>query len=103
MKEGITGLRKAVGMAELLGYDLEVHAINQPLLDVANLHVALSMSNGRWSETFHPIYYRGIKGGPLDIDAEGYKHLPTGPGLGVDLDWDWIDDNTRKVVRTPVP
>ena len=103
MKEGITGLRKAVGMAELLGYDLEVHAINQPLLDVANLHVALSMSNGRWSETFHPIYYRGIKGGPLDIDAEGYKHLPPGPGLGVDLDWDWIDDNTRKVVRTPMP
>jgi L-alanine-DL-glutamate epimerase-like enolase superfamily enzyme len=101
MKEGITGLRKAVGMAELLGFDLEVHGINQPLLDVANLHVALSMTNGRWSETFNPIYYRGLKGAPLDIDADGYKHLPPGPGLGVELDWDWIDDNTRKVVRTP--
>ena len=33
MKEGITGLRKAVGMADLLGYDLEVHGINQPLLE----------------------------------------------------------------------
>lgn len=101
MKEGITGLRKAAGMAELLGFDLEVHGISQPLLDVANLHVALSMQNGRWSETFHPIYYRGVKGGPLDIDADGYKHLPPGPGLGVDLDWDWIDDNTQKVVQTP--
>jgi L-alanine-DL-glutamate epimerase-like enolase superfamily enzyme len=101
MKEGITGLRKAIGMADLLGFELEVHGINQPLLDVANLHVALSMTNGRWSETFHPIYYRGLKGGPLDIDAEGYKHLPAGPGLGVELDWDWIDDNTRAVVRTP--
>ena len=38
---------------------------------------------------------------PLDIDAEGYKHLPPGPGLGVELDWDWIDDNTQKIVRTP--
>ena len=101
MKHGITGLRKAAHMAELLGFDLEVHGINQPLLDTANLHVALSMSNGRWSETFHPIYYRGLKGGPLDIDAEGYKHLPPGPGLGVDLDWDWIDDNTRSTRRTP--
>jgi len=101
MKEGITGLHKAAGMADLLGFELEVHGINQPLLDTANLHVALSMSNGRWSETFHPIYYRGLKGGPLDIDAEGYKHLPPGPGLGVELDWDWIDDNTRSTRRTP--
>ena len=46
MKEGITGLHKAVGMADLLGFELEVHGINQPLLDTANLHVALSMTNG---------------------------------------------------------
>ena len=101
MKEGITGLRKAAGMADLLGFDLEIHAINQPLLDVANLHVAMSIANCRWSETFHPIYYRGLKGEPLAIDADGFKHLPTGPGLGVELDWDWIDDNTQSVVRTP--
>ena len=101
MKEGITGLRKAAGMADLLGFDLEIHAINQPLLDVANLHVAMSIANCRWSETFHPIYYRGLKGEPLAIDADGYKHLPAGPGLGVELDWDWIDDNTQSVVRTP--
>ncbi len=101
MKEGITGLHKAVGMADLLGYDLEVHGINQPLLEIANLHVALSMSNGRWSETFNPIYYRGLKGDPLGIDSEGYKHLPPGPGLGVELDWDWIDGVTEKIVRTP--
>lgn len=101
MKEGITGLRKAAGMADLLGFDLEIHAINQPLLDVANLHVAMSIANCRWSETFHPIYYRGLKGEPLAIDADGYKHMPTGPGLGVELDWDWIDDNTQSVVRTP--
>ncbi len=101
MKEGITGLRKAAGMADLLGFDLEIHAINQPLLDVANLHVAMSIANCRWSETFHPIYYRGLKGEPLGIDADGFKHMPTGPGLGVELDWDWIDDNTRSIVRTP--
>ena len=36
----------------------------------------------------------GLKGSPLDIDENGCLHLPTGPGLGVELDWDWIDDNT---------
>lgn len=101
MKEGITGLRKAAGMADLLGFDLEIHGINQPLLDVANLHVALSIANCRWSETFHPIYYRGLAGEPLKIDAEGYKHLPSGPGLGVELDWDWIDDHTTSTRTTP--
>jgi L-alanine-DL-glutamate epimerase-like enolase superfamily enzyme len=25
-------------------------------------------------------------------------HLPTGPGLGVELDWDWIDDHTVGMV-----
>jgi L-alanine-DL-glutamate epimerase-like enolase superfamily enzyme len=101
LKEGITGLRKAIGMAELLGYDLEVHGISQPLLDVANLHVALSMPNGTWSETFNPVYTRGLLHEPLAIDAEGYKHLPPGSGLGVELDWDWIDNVTQEVIRTP--
>ena len=35
-----------------------------------------------------------LKGAPLDIDADGCLHLPTGPGLGVELNWDWIEDNT---------
>ena len=35
-----------------------------------------------------------FKGAPLDIDADGCLHLPAGPGHGVELDWDWIDDNT---------
>jgi L-alanine-DL-glutamate epimerase-like enolase superfamily enzyme len=101
LKEGITGLHKAVGMADLLGFDLEVHGIAQPLLEAANLHVSLAMTNGRWVETFNPIYSLGVKGDALAIDAEGYKHLPPGPGLGVELDWDWIDNVTQRVIRTP--
>ena len=101
LKEGITGLHKAVGMADLLGFDLEVHGVAQPLLEAANLHVSLSMQNGRWAETFNPQYGLGVKNNVLGIDAEGYKHLPPGPGLGVELDWDWIDNVTQSVIRTP--
>jgi L-alanine-DL-glutamate epimerase-like enolase superfamily enzyme len=101
MKEGITGMRKAVGMADLLGFDLEVHGIGQPLLECANLHISAAMTNGRWCETFHPVYGKGLKGTPLAVDDQGYKHVPMGPGLGVELDWDWIDDNTRRTITSP--
>ncbi len=34
----------------------------------------------------------GINWDPADIDADGCLHVPTGSGLGVEFDWDWIDD-----------
>lgn len=27
------------------------------------------------------------------MDAEGYVHLPQGPGLGFDFNWDYINAN----------
>ncbi len=91
---GITGLRKALAACELFGYNLEIHTASSPLLDVANLHVACSVMNCELLETHHEMFRFGMKGAPLDPDADGYVHLPTGPGLGVELDWDWIDDHT---------
>ncbi len=82
MKQGITGLRKAAGMADLLGFDLEIHGLIESLLDVANLHVALSVENCRWSESFDPVYQRGLKGQPLAIDSEGFQASATWPGPG---------------------
>ena len=28
----------------------------------------------------------------------GYAHLPSEPGLGIDLDWDFIDNTTFKKI-----
>lgn len=102
MKAGITGLRKAMGACELFGLNLEIHTMATPLLDAANLHVACATGNGEFVEVIHPIYRFGLKGMPLDIDAEGYVHLPPGPGLGVELDWDWIKDHTVETKETAV-
>ncbi len=41
-----------------------------------------------------------VKGTPLAIDADGCRVLPEGPGLGVEMDWDWIEDHTLEVIRT---
>jgi L-alanine-DL-glutamate epimerase-like enolase superfamily enzyme len=100
IKSGITGLRKACAMAELFGYDLEIHGLGGFLMDVANLHVALSVENCEFVEAHDPLYERGAVGRPLAIDADGYRILPDGPGLGVELDWDWIDDHTVEVIRS---
>ena len=95
--------RSAEGVrdAELFGYDLEIHGLGGFLSDMANLHVAPSVENCRFVEAHHPVYERGV-GGPLAIDADGCRVLPDGPGLGVEIDWDWIDDHTDEVIRSGV-
>jgi L-alanine-DL-glutamate epimerase-like enolase superfamily enzyme len=98
---GITGLRKALAACELFGYNLEIHTASSPLLDVANLHVACSVTNCELLETHHEMFRFGLQGMPLDPDADGYVHLPDGPGLGVELDWDWIEDHTVGTLGGP--
>lgn len=99
IKAGITGLRKALAMCELYGFNLEIHALHSPLLDIANLHVACSVKNCEFMELHDPMFRFGLKGAPLDIDENGVLHLPTGPGLGVELDWDWVDNNTVEMIQ----
>lgn len=91
---GITGLHRAVTTCELFGVGLEIHTAATPLLDVANLHVACATSSSRFLESHHEVFRFGLVGSPLTPDEDGYLHLPEGPGLGVELDMDWIDDHT---------
>ena len=70
------------------------------LSDVANLHVALSVENGRFVEAYHPVYEQGVKGVPWPSTRTAAGCCPTRPGLGVELDWDWIDDHTQEIIRS---
>jgi L-alanine-DL-glutamate epimerase-like enolase superfamily enzyme len=36
----------------------------------------------------------GLIGDPLDVKEDGCQHLPSGPGLGANIDWDWMDNHT---------
>jgi L-alanine-DL-glutamate epimerase-like enolase superfamily enzyme len=98
-KSGITGLCKALGMCELMGYSLEIHTASSPLLDVANLHVGCATRLSRFLESHHPMFRFGLKGDPLRVHQDGCQHLPSGPGLGVEIDWDWIENHTVEVIR----
>jgi L-alanine-DL-glutamate epimerase-like enolase superfamily enzyme len=94
IKAGITGLRKAAAMCDILGFNIEIHTLHSPLLDIANLHVACSIENSEFVESHNPMFRFGLKNTPLDIDSDGCQVLPSGPGLGVELDWDWIENHT---------
>lgn len=98
-KNGITGVMKALGMCEMMGYEFEIHTAAAPLLDVANLHVGCATRLTRFLESHHPMFRFGLKNDPLEIKADGCQHCPTGPGLGVEIDWDWIDDHTVEIIE----
>ncbi len=99
LKGGITGLMKAFRMCELQGIRLEVHTMATPLLDLANLHCNFAAKNGGYAEIIHPVYRFGLKDRPLDIDEKGWLYPPAGYGLGANLDWDWIEDNTESIME----
>ncbi|GAB3987325.1 enolase C-terminal domain-like protein [Spirosoma daeguense] len=98
-KSGITGIMKALGMCEMMGYGLEIHTAGAPLLDVANLHVGCATRLSRFLESHHPMFRFGLKNDPLEIREDGCQYCPTGPGLGVELDWDWLDNHTVEIIR----
>ncbi|WP_084441926.1 mandelate racemase/muconate lactonizing enzyme family protein [Termitidicoccus mucosus] len=97
IKGGITGLKKAMSMCELFGYNLEIHTANTPLLDVANLHVAASCANTSMMEVHHPAFRFALKKHPFNVERGGLIKAPSAPGLGVELDWAWIDAHTENV------
>jgi len=98
-KCGITGAMKAIAMCEMMGFEFEIHTAAAPLLDIANLHVACASRSTRFLESHHPMFRFGLKDSPLEIKEDGCQHCPTKPGLGVEIDWDWIDNHTVKVLK----
>lgn len=92
---GITPALKVAHLAEAFGMSCEVHGGG-----AANLSLLGAMRNGRWYERglLHPFldydacppYLRSIQD-PMDKD--GYVPMPTAPGLGQDIEFDYIADN----------
>lgn len=91
---GLTGLIKCVHLAEAFGMHLEVHGGG-----VGNLHMLGAMvSPGLYYERglLHPfIDYDETPAWlnkPIDpMDNEGMVHISPDPGLGYDINWDYIN------------
>lgn len=99
IKGGITALIKGARLAEAFGMNFELHHGGNSINNIANVHVIMAISNTEFYENFMP---RGEqKFGVLNdvaIDDEGYVHAYEGPGLGAEIDFDMIDNNTVTVL-----
>lgn len=98
---GITPMMKIVHLAESFNMQMESHGSG-----VGNLHVLCAMGiPGEYHERglLHPfIDYdqppAWLNALPDPMDDEGYVHVPQGPGLGLDINFDYIRDNLIEVI-----
>ncbi|HEY4825397.1 MAG TPA: enolase C-terminal domain-like protein [Solirubrobacteraceae bacterium] len=94
-KWGVTGTLKILHLAEAFGLNCELHT-SMSAMDVANLHVACAAKNSEFFELYapHELWSFPLRSG-LSPNEAGDVVVPDGPGLGVEIDWDLVDDSTR--------
>lgn len=94
-KPGVTGTLKIAHLAEAHGLRCELHTTTMGPMDIANLHVSCAVRNCEYYEMFVPEdEFRFPMKDPWPFDDRGNIHVPQKPGLGIELDWDRIDDQT---------
>jgi len=92
-KPGITGTMKIAALAEAHGLQCELHTTTMGPMDIANLHVSCAIRNCEYYEMFVPEEtFRFPMKDPWLFDDDGNIHVPKGPGLGIELDWEAIDN-----------
>ena len=67
---------------------------------IACLHAACAIYNTKYFERLVPeTYYAppGIRDASTEIDSEGYARPWDEPGLGIQVDWDWVNKHTIRV------
>lgn len=98
LRGGITGARKTAIVCEAYGVRCEIH-----MSGIGNLHVIAATHEDTSEYYEHGLLAPGVDydatlpylNGSLDaLDKEGYVHLPTRPGLGYDINWDYIKAST---------
>jgi L-alanine-DL-glutamate epimerase-like enolase superfamily enzyme len=94
-RHGLTGSLKLAHAAEAVGVDIEPHTSG-----AAELQFMAAVKNANYYEVVwvhpqmrnsEPPIFANVEITGLDcIDAEGMVDVPSGPGLGVEYDWDYI-------------
>jgi L-alanine-DL-glutamate epimerase-like enolase superfamily enzyme len=98
-KGGVTAVMKTAHLAESFGMNCEIHTAIYHPLELVNLQCCCAISNCEFFELLWPLDYMafGMRGG-LQIDAQGYAHPPETPGIGLEPDWDLIENCTVAVL-----
>lgn len=90
---GITEIMKIASMAEVYNVAVAPHGPYGPVNKAAGVHAAAAMPNFLILEHCRmPPFYDQVQTQSLTIE-DGHVLLPTAPGLGVDLDWEFLDSS----------
>lgn len=100
IKGGITAILKGAHLAEAFRMNYEIHHGGNSLNNFANLHVMMAIGNCEYFEVLLPDQaQRYAIRNDIEVDGEGFVHAVDGPGLGAQIDFDLIRDNTTEVLR----
>jgi len=93
---GITGVMKIAHFCEGLGLDLQLHACGPAhracMSAIRNTHMyEMALMGPNMPNVVPPIYTCGYSDQSQDLPADGCVPVPSGPGLGVQYDWNFID------------
>ncbi|MCC7367891.1 MAG: mandelate racemase [Chloroflexi bacterium] len=100
VKGGLTPMIKICHLAEAFRMKCEIHHGGNSLNNVANLHLTMAVPNCEYFEVLLPdsAQKHGLVQ-EIEVDAQGFVHAPTAPGLGYQIDWELIRRNQTRVVR----
>ncbi|MDJ1431020.1 enolase C-terminal domain-like protein [Halostagnicola sp. A-GB9-2] len=95
---GITGAIKRARIAEGFGLDVEFHAPGpaqrQCIAAIRNAnYYELALVHPDCANTQPPVYLGDYSEALESIDDDGTVPVPDDPGLGVEYDWDFIEEN----------
>jgi L-alanine-DL-glutamate epimerase-like enolase superfamily enzyme len=103
MYDGITGVMKLAHAAEGLGIDIEFHgpgpAQRHCMASIRNTNyyemglVHPKLAGGKVAPEVRSSVYKNYDDGLRAIDENGCVQVPDGPGLGVEIDWDFVEKN----------
>ena len=102
--DGITGVTKLAHACEALGIDLEFHgpgpAQRQCMAAIRNTnYYEMGLLHPKAPGSHEPNLYIDYHDDLEAIDSNGHVSIPQGPGLGVDINWDWVERNRVSVVE----
>ena len=96
---GITGLRKLMSMTEGFGMTCEIGLAGSPLMNLANAHVLQSVSYDSLYEHFDSDPIQSVARIDNIQPAQGRVSVWDRPGLGLDLDENWIDSHRVAILE----
>ncbi len=91
---GITEVRKIFDLAGAFHLSAAPHTFSDVLTVAASLHLVAATPNAvilEYDRTYNPLQTE-LATNPLVV-RDGTVELPTGPGLGVEVDWDFVADH----------